>query len=426
MSATDYEPNEVAEFLLSLGRAQLNAGFPVDTVTSTLKSAAGQYGFRAADVSVFPGAVFLSLDRTHQTLFTAVNEEITRLDQSAAIADVAYRAQQGRIEPQEGIDELERTPLLPSRFPYWATLLGYGLVAAGFALVFRFSWWDPLIAGVLGIFVGVCVRWSAPNPALNVLMTPLLGAACAAIIFVVTRPLGPDVRPIHIVAASLIVLLPGAALTQATMEMASGHIISGGSRMLWAGMQLLLLTAGIYVGAQLAGVGTIDIHPFRQDRLPIWVAFAAVALYAVGQGLVRNMPRGSLWIIFVLLIVAQGIVLVSVFTIGAVVGCGVAAMVTLLAAILAEQRGKSRLPAISLFTPIFWLLVPGSVGVIGLVATVSGERGARDAEIVAGANLLVQAAAVIIAILIGMQVASLIGQARFWKSQSEREESPVA
>jgi hypothetical protein len=77
-------------------------------------------------------------------------------------------------------------------------------------------------------------------------------------------------------------------------------------------------------------------------------------------------------------------------------------------------------------TPIFWLLVPGSVGVIGLVATVSGERGARDAEIVAGANLLVQAAAVIIAILIGMQVASLIGQARFWKSQSEREESPVA
>ncbi len=92
MSATDYEPNEVAEFLLSLGRAQLNAGFPVDTVTSTLKSAAGQYGFPAADVSVFPGAVFLSLDRTHQTLFTAVNEEITRLDQSAAIADVAYLA----------------------------------------------------------------------------------------------------------------------------------------------------------------------------------------------------------------------------------------------------------------------------------------------------------------------------------------------
>ena len=202
-------------------------------------------------------------------------------------------------------------------------------------------------------------------------MTPLLGAVCSAVIFTVTKPLGPDVRPIHIVAASLIVLLPGAALTQATMEMASGHIISGGSRMLWAGIQLLLLTSGIYVVSQLAGSGSIDIHPFRQDRLTIWVAFAAVAIYAVGQGLVRNMPRGSLWIIFVLLMVAQAIVLVSAFTIGAVVGCGLAAMVTLLAAILAEQRGKSRLPAISLFTPIFWLLVPGSVGWIGLFATVS-------------------------------------------------------
>ena len=118
MSAAGQGPNKVAGFLVSLGRAQLNAGFPVDTVTSTVKTAASQCGFPAADVSVFPGAVFLSLDRTHQTLFTAVNEEITRLDQSAAIADVAYRAQQGRIEPHEGIEELERTPYLPSRFPY--------------------------------------------------------------------------------------------------------------------------------------------------------------------------------------------------------------------------------------------------------------------------------------------------------------------
>jgi hypothetical protein len=28
--------------------------------------------------------------------------------------------------------------------------------------------------------------------------------------------------------------------------------------------------------------------------------------------------------------------------------------------------------------------------------------------------------------LIGMQVASLIGQARFWKSQAEPDQSPVA
>ena len=59
-------------------------------------------------------------------------------------------------------------------------------------------------------------------------------------------------------------------------------------------MQLLLLTAGIYVGAQLAGVGTIDIHPFRQDRLPIWVAFAAVAQAVVVDARIRVMPAPSM------------------------------------------------------------------------------------------------------------------------------------
>lgn len=423
MSAADQDPDELAEFLLALGRAQLNAGFPVDSVTATLTNAAVQYGYPSADVAVLPGAVFLSLDAVHRGYFRVVDGEVTRLDQSAAVAAVASRAVKGEISARDGLAELARTPTMLPRFPYWATILGYGMVAAGFSLVFRFSYWDPVIAGIMGMFVGICVRASARNPALNILMAPLMGAVCSAVIFTVTKPLGPDVRPIHIVAAALIMLLPGAALTQATMEMAAGHIIAGGARMLWAMMQLLLLTAGIYVGAQAVGLGLIDIQPHRQDRLPLWVALAAVAVYAVGQGLVQNMPKGSIRIVFVLLIGAQVIVILCALSVGAIVGCGLAAMVALFVAIIVEKRGISQLPAISLFTPVFWLLVPGSVGVIGLVATVSGERGAYSVEIAAGANLLVQSGAVIIAILIGMQVASLIGEARFW---NVNRESPVA
>ena len=411
------ESDELAEFLLALGRAQLNAGFPVDTVTNTLAAAAESYGFESADVAVLPGAVFLNLGPNNRGLFVTVNASLTRFDQSAAIANVARRATRGEVTAADGLAELERMPFLPERFPRWATILGYALVAAGFSLVYRYSLWDPVVAAVLGVVVGVSVQSTRSNQALNVLMAPLMGLVCGAAVFIVASKLGAGFHPLHVVVASLIILLPGAALTRATMEMASGHIIAGGSRLMWAVMQLALLAAGIVVGARLVGVTDLDPPSDHLAKLPIWVAFAAVGIYAVGQGLARNMPKGSIWIILLLLIGAQSILMVVSIHIGAVFGSAIAATAMLLAAIIVEQRGKSHLPAVSLFTPVFWLLVPGSVGLIGLANALNGEAEARGTEITAGANLLLESGSVIIAILVGMQVASLLGEAQIWRRQ---------
>lgn len=420
MSNPEYAADDVATFLLALGRSQLDAGFPVDTVTNTLRAAAHSYGFARPDVAVIPSAVFLNLDETHRGLFTAVSTSMSRLDQSTAIAAVARHAATGELDPVEGLAELERLPLLPPRFPYWATILGYGLVAAGFALVFRFDWWDPVIAGVLGMLVGVISRATRANSALNVLMTPLLGSVCSALAFLISNILGTNIRPVHIAVASLIVLLPGAALTRATMEMASGHIVSGSSRMLWSVMQMVLLAAGIVVGARIVGVESLDVVYTHHDRLPLWVAFFAVLIYAIGQGLANNMPKGSIWIVVLLLLGAQLLMVVGTAELGPVFASGVAATITLLAAIVFEERGRSHVPAISLFTPVFWLLVPGAVGVIGLANTLSGASDSHAFEIQSGTNLLLESGSVIIAILVGMQVASLVGEAGVWRRNRQK------
>ncbi len=417
MPPTFEESEALAEFLLALGRAQLTAGFPVDTVTATLAEAVKSYGFESADVAVLPGAIFLNLGPHHRGLFVTVDVEFTRFDQSAAIANVARRAARGQVGAADGIAELKRVPSLPPRFPRWATIIGYAMVAGGFSLVFRYSFWDPIIAATLGVLVGVSVRSTRSNPALNVLMAPMMGTLCAAIVFLIAHFLGTGIRPLHVVVASLIILLPGAALTRATMEMASGHIISGGSRLMWALMQLALLAAGIVVGARLVGVSNLDPPSLHEARLPIWVALAAVVIYAIGQGLANNMPKGSIWIILLLLLGAQSILMIATIHVGAIFGSALAAAGMLLASIIVEQRGRSHLPAISLFTPVFWLLVPGSVGLIGLANALNGESESHGFEISVGANLMLESGAVILAILVGMQVASLLGEAQIWRRQ---------
>ena len=52
---------------------------------------------------------------------------------------------------------------------------------------------------------------------------------------------------------SLVTLLPGAALTMATIELAAGSMISGSSRLVYGLQRLLLLTFGIAMGVERGG-----------------------------------------------------------------------------------------------------------------------------------------------------------------------------
>ena len=56
------------------------------------------------------------------------------------------------------------------------------------------------------------------------------------------------------VGAPLVTLLPGAALTMATVELSAGSMISGSSRLVFGLQRLLLLTFGIAMGVELAGL----------------------------------------------------------------------------------------------------------------------------------------------------------------------------
>ena len=418
----EHGPPGVDELVLDLGRCQLAAGYPVDDVSATLDKVARAYGRPDLNIVVLPDAILVDDPRTGRARAIPQGPNSLRLDQAAVVHEIASQARRGELDPAEGVRELEELPYRKPRFPAWVSILGYGLASAGFALVFRISPWGVAIAALGGIFVGWLMFLTRTRPNLAPLVPPMAAAICSFAIFGFANLIDAGVQPLRVVAAPLITLIPGAALTRSTQELASGHIISGASRLVASIVQILMLVFGVMVGAILARVSPYDISDLTEQRLPLWVAWLGAAVYAIGQAMAFNEPRGALTYVVLLLLLAFSIQQGVAYWVDSVLAAGVAAGVALFVAIVVQDRTQAGIPAFVLFAPVFWLLVPGSLGFVGITQAIAGTDGA-DASVSPGdtisldtldfagtGDVLLLTGASIIAITIGMQIASIAGR----------------
>ena len=412
--------------MLALGRAQLAAGYAVDDVTSTLDAVAVAYGRPDLSVAVLPGVVIVDDPLVGRARVITEGNDSLRLDQAAGVHRVAQQARSGAIGPREGSRLLEAVASAPPRYPAWASVLGYAVAATGFALIFRVSFWGVGMAALGGLFVGWLLVLTRTRPSLAPLVPPCAAVICSFAIFGFGSLIDTEVQPLRVVAAPLIALIPGAALTRATQELASGHVISGSSRLIAAIVQILVLTFGILVGATLARVSPYDIGDLTQERLPLWVAWIGAAIYAIGQALAFNEPKGAVRYVVLLLLTAFSVQQFVAWRLDAVLAAGIAAAISLFLALLIQDRVRGGPPAFVLFTPVFWLLVPGSLGLVGLTEAITGASDSTDsgASVVGSTGLpsvadisisndtsvILLAGASIIAITIGMQIASIAGR----------------
>ena len=433
-AAQDGEPDtteieesvDLEQFLLALGRAQLAAGYAVDDVTNTLDRVARAYDRPDLSVAVLPGVVIVDDPIVGRArVITEGSQDALRLDQAAVVHEVAQDARRGEITPAEGTAILERLPSVPPRFPGWASVLGYAVASTGFALIFRVSLWGVASAAVLGLLVGWLLMLARPRPRIAPLVPPFAALVCSFTVFGFASLVESDVQPLRVVVAPLIALIPGAALTRATQELASGHLIAGASRLVSAIVQILVLVFGILVGSLLAKISPYDISDLTETRLPVWVAWVGVAVYAIGQVLAFNVPHGAVRYVIVLLLVAFSVQQVVTWQLDGVLAAGVAACVSLFLALVIQDRIASGPPAFVIFTPVFWLLVPGSLGLVGLTEAITGATDGAEAapvgatgtaglpsmtDLTSDSGVILTAGASIIAITIGMQIASIAGR----------------
>jgi uncharacterized membrane protein YjjB (DUF3815 family) len=221
--------------------------------------------------------------------------------------------------------------------------------------------------------------------------------------FQVAAPL-LDTPALDIVIPSLVTLLPGAALTMATVELSTGSMLAGSSRLVYGLQRLLLLTFGIAMGVEVAGIPPASGNT---QSLGAWAPWVGVLVFGVGQYIASSAPRRTLGWLLLVLYVAYAAQAGSGLLLGSLGASFVAGAVVLPVAYAVQQR-PSGPPVPVTFLPAFWLLVPGALGLQGVAEIVGADEAAGLGDFL---NALLSIVAIAVGVLVGSSFAERIGRA---------------
>lgn len=372
MDGSQQHPRELLTFLVELGAAMNTTTQPVYVVQSRLTNVARAYGASMAAVSAFPTYLMVSIGRGEPAVLelTTTSTGSARLDQVAALDRLLELAERAELDPAEGLRRLEEIRSMEPRFGRLQAVAGYSLVAVGICLVLHPAPLEVLAAAVLGAFVGLLRSVVQGQQTLQV-MTPVIAAFAVSALsaWAVQQDISDlGLRPM---VASLVVFLPGAALTTSVLELAAGQMISGASRLVWGIVQLALLAFGILAGIEAIGVSRSRILFSTEallGELAIWIG---VLVFAIGVVVADSAPRRSLPGLLIVLYSAFAAQVIANTLLGGYVAALIGATVMTVMAFVVE-RLPNAMPAHAAFLPGFWLLVPGALGLIGLTRLAGG------------------------------------------------------
>jgi uncharacterized membrane protein YjjP (DUF1212 family) len=375
------DPADLQQFLLYLGSALTSAGEAVNKIEERLHRIAAVYGAPQARISVLPTYLVVSLahgapatlEPTHQL------RGKLRLEQTAAVFDLLKSSEGGEISPGAGIRRLHAIIHKAPRFGAPLRVSGHAVLTFGICLILQPTRVDLGLAILFGLAIGLfklaAARWTDMQAVVPVIAAFMVTAL--TLVLADTTWIDADLRAM---VAPLVTFMPGAALTTAVVELSAAEMITGASRLIAGSMQLLLLAFGIIGAAQTVGAPRAqEITNVPENSIGAWAPWLGAMIVAIGHYLVQSGPRGSLPWLCLVLYAGWTAEFLGDLVLGGYMSGFIGALVLTIVAYLVERR-PSGPPALVCFLPGFWLLVPGSLSLIGITEYLSRDsfRGVED------------------------------------------------
>ncbi len=385
-----YDDADIAAMLRELGIALVEVVQPTQLVRTRLLGVARRYTTQDVRVVVLPTVLIIQVGTTGFEV-DVTTRATTQLDLAGRIDHIARLAGAGAIAPADAVHELAAARAMPPRFNAAIRVLGYVITTLGFGIVINPT--GSSLAGhmFLGLVVGVIVEVAQPFPPLSAIV-PTIAAMAATVLAIWFVADAANVGLLHVIAPSLVALLPGLALTVGAMELAGSSIIAGSSRLMYGLVQLTLLVFGVALGMAIAG----RMAPQPASPQPgLWAFCTSIVVIGVGLYIYLSAPRGSLlWLIAAVAVALLGQKLGELFLSPAHAGALGAALVMPFA-LLAAQLKTAPTPIVMALAA-FWALVPGALSFESLSEAATGGP--------ANFTALVSAVAAIFSIALGTLV----------------------
>jgi uncharacterized membrane protein YjjP (DUF1212 family) len=348
-------------FVLQLGRALHSYGYSAQRLEDILGATSDRLGLHGYQFFSTPTSIMASFgpigrQRTHML---RVEPGEVNLGKLAALEQVSLEVAQGRSTPEDGTAAITRIAAAPSPYGPGLTTLAYGVVSAAACQFLGGGGREVLVAGVLGLGLGLFALVGAGQPRLGRIFEPL----AAFVVSVAAVALAHLAGPLSVLVATiagLIVLMPGLTLTTAMAELATRHLASGTARLSGTFITFLGIAFGVALGNRI-GAAAFGVPPSADPALlPAWASpVALIAAPLCFVVILRAEPSDAAWIVAA---GALGVLggRIGAATLGVELGTFAGALAVALASSVYERW--RRRPAAVVLVPGILLLVPGSVG----------------------------------------------------------------
>jgi uncharacterized membrane protein YjjP (DUF1212 family) len=284
-------PGQRADLVLAFARVLYVGGQATEQIVSAAERLGRALQLRATIIPHW-GELQLVTDEGEHALIAqvAATPAGVQMKQVAsamwAIEDVAS----GRLAPDAAMKSIADISRLPPE-PTWLFALAAAAGAAALAAIFGVEHIWPAILIFVGAGVGAVLRRALSRLSANLFLQPFCAAALAGAIgaLAVRYNLSSSLRLVAV--CPCMVLVPGPHVLNGALDLINGRIALGAARLVYAGLIVVVISAGVLFGLALFGVGLPTDPVGRAVPLLEDVAAAgvAVAAYSVFFSTPRHM-----------------------------------------------------------------------------------------------------------------------------------------
>ncbi|TDO33768.1 uncharacterized membrane protein YjjP (DUF1212 family) [Kribbella sp. VKM Ac-2527] len=287
------------DLALRIGEVLLSSGAGTADTTATILGVTAAGGLRGCEVDITFTSIAISYQatpdtapETHLRIVRYRGQDFSRL---TGVDRLVQRFARAEVTREEASRELARMVSAGPPFPRWGSVLAWGVMAGGATLLLGGGWLITLVAVVTAVVIELSNRWFH-RQRLPAFYQQVAGAFVATAVALILYAVHAPVKPSLVVAAGIIMLLAGIALTGAVQDAITGYYVTASARLLEA----MLLTGGIIAGVSLGitlGIRfglpvAIEAQTIQLANLPIMTG--AGALMAVAFAFASYAPLRSL------------------------------------------------------------------------------------------------------------------------------------
>ncbi len=341
----------------------VGTGQAVNEVEDELRLVALRMGYPEAQIGVQPTGLTVALAPGETATFQDISDTLG-LDQADEVRGLLHRLLTRNQDPDEVLRELQELSSRPARYPTWLVGLGWVGFSVGIGMILQPDPMSLAINAVCAVIVWVLVKVSQRIAFVRKVLPTLAAFAVACLVFTADH-FGLIDAPLRTILAPLAILLPGSALVTGISELAAGAMVAGVSRLGYGVVRLLLFAAGIVAAVAIFDVPPQDLNDVRINTIGWWSAPIGLLLIGVGVSLMQGVrERLMLWITLNVSVSFLAQTLGQQIG-GASLGGFLAAGAATLGASLIEMI-RPKLTRMVVFLPAFYLLVPGSLGLLSV------------------------------------------------------------